>query len=375
MNLLEILKFAEEYLKKYSFSKPRLEAEQLISYVLSLDRIALYVHYEKKLSDEEKNIIKYYLKKMSLEKKSFKEIKEDKKDFKKENLEMFNKSVDYLKKYSVPNPKIDAEYIFSEVLNISRNILSFSMGQEISEEKKNKIKEMLITRGKNRKPLQYILGEWEFYGYPFKTDERALIPRQDTEILIEQCKALIFYKNDINILDIGSGSGAISITLAKEFPESNVKGIDISQKAIELANENKELNKVNNVDFVLSNLFEAIKDEKFDLIVSNPPYISREEYEKLMPEVKNYEPENALTDFKDGLSFYKKITEQAKEYLDDKGYLVFEIGYNQAQDLKKILEKNSFNLVSVIKDYGGNDRVVVAIKNEKVDDEDVNLFE
>ena len=123
MNLVEILKFTEEYLKKYSFSKPRLEAEKLVSYVLNLDRIALYIHYERELSEEEKNSIKHYLKKMVEENKTFDDLKGEKKDFKAENLDIFNKSVDYLKKNGVPSPLLDTEYIFSDVLKVSRNTL------------------------------------------------------------------------------------------------------------------------------------------------------------------------------------------------------------------------------------------------------------
>lgn len=309
------------------------------------------------------------------ENKKFDEVKEEKKDFKTENLEIFQKSVEYLEKYGVPNPKLDTEYIFSEVLSVNRTILNMSMAREITEENKNKIKEMLIARGKNRKPLQYILGEWEFYGYPFKTDERALIPRADTEILVEQCKILMYDKLSCDILDIGTGSGAISISLAKELPNSKILGLDISDKAIELANENKILNQVENVEFIISDLFQNIQGKKFDLIVSNPPYISLKEYKTLMPEVKNYEPQNALTDLNDGLYFYEEITKQASEYLKENAYLAFEIGYNQANNIKEIFNKYNFNLISLIKDYGGNDRVAIGIKKMKVDDEDVNLFE
>ncbi|WP_022819566.1 peptide chain release factor N(5)-glutamine methyltransferase [Fusobacterium russii] len=375
MNLLEILKFTEEYLKKYSFSKSRLEAEKLVSYVLNLDRIALYLHHERELDDEEKNMIKYYLKKMVSEEKKFDEVKEEKKDFKIENLEIFKKSIEYLEKFGVPNAKLDAEYIFSEVLSVNRNILKLSMAREISEENKNKIKNMLIARGKNREPLQYILGRWEFYGHPFKTDKRALIPRADTEILVEQCKILMYDRASCDILDIGTGSGAISISLAKELPNSQILGLDISQDAIDLANENKVLNGVENVNFILSDLFKSIEGKKFDLIVSNPPYISLEEYNTLMPEVKNYEPQNALTDQRDGLYFYEEITKQAAEFLKENAYLAFEIGYNQADKIKEIFKKYNFNLISLLKDYGGNNRVAIAMKKMKVDDEDVHLFE
>ena len=383
MNLVEILKFTEEYLKKYSFSKPRLEAEKLVSYVLNLDRIALYIHYERELSEEEKNSIKHYLKKMVEENKTFDDLKGEKKDFKAENLDIFNKSVDYLKKNGVPSPLLDTEYIFSDVLKVSRNTLKYSMSREIKEENKDKIREMLVLRAKKRKPLQYILGEWEFYGLPFKVSEGVLIPRADTEILVEQCIQLMREVEEPNILDIGSGTGAISIAIANELKSSSVTGIDINEKAIELANKNKTLNKIKNINFVKSNLFENLdKDFKYDLIVSNPPYISKNEYETLMPEVKNYEPQNALTDLGDGLYFYREISKLAGEHLKDTAYLAYEIGYNQAKDVTKILQNNNFDILSVIKDYGGNDRVVIAKKTIKTEnfeeieeEEDVNLSE
>ena len=255
--------------------------------------------------------------------------------------------------------------------------------EEIKEEDKNKIREMLVLRAKKRKPLQYILGEWEFYGLPFKVSEGVLIPRADTEILVEQCIQLMRDIEEPNILDIGSGSGAISIAIANELKSSSVTGIDINEKALKLANENKILNEIENVNFVESNLFKKLdKDFKYDLIVSNPPYISKEEYETLMPEVKNYEPQNALTDLGDGLYFYREISKLAGEYLKDTGYLAYEIGYNQAKDVTKILQNNNFDILSVIKDYGGNDRVVIAKKAVKTEnfeeiegEEDVNLSE
>ena len=381
MNLVEILKFTEEYLKKYSFSKPRLEAEKLVSYVLNLDRIALYIHYERELTEEEKTSIKQLLKQMVEEKKSFDEIKGEKKDYKTENLDIFNKSVEYLKKNGVPSALVDTEYIFSEALKVSRNTLKYSMSREIKEEDKNKIREMLMLRAKSRKPLQYILGEWEFYGLPFKVRENILIPRSDTEILVEQCIQLMREIEEPNILDIGSGSGAISIAIANELKSSSVTGVDINEDAIKLANENKILNKVENVNFMKSDLFEKLdEDFKYDLIVSNPPYITKEEYETLMPEVKNFEPKNALTDLGDGLYFYREISKKAGAYLKDTGYLAFEIGYKQAKDVSKILEDNNFAILSVVKDYGGNDRVVLAKKAIKADnfeeieeEEDVDL--
>lgn len=371
MKLLEILNFSKEYLQKYSFSKPRLESEKLIASILKLDKINLYTYFDMELSLEQKELIKKYLREMARKRMTFDELIEnnvigdiDLKNYKKENLELLEKSINYLEKNGVPNSKLDAEYIFSHVLNVSRTMLTLNFNREISQDDKEKIKEMLLARGKERKPLQYILGEWEFYGYPFKVDERVLIPRADTEILVEQCK---FVATDIKtpkILDIGTGSGAIAITLGKELPNSHILGIDVSQDALEVAKENIALNNVENVKLLKSDIFSILKEEKyknvkFNIIVSNPPYIPLREYSTLMPEVLKYEPKNALTDDKNGFYFYETISKEANEHLKKGGYILFEVGYNQAQEVAEILKNNNFELISIVKDYGGIDRVVI----------------
>lgn len=374
MNLLEILKFSEEYLQKYSFSKPRLESEKLIAAVLKLSRISLYVNYERELTEEEKHLIKVYLKEMAKNKLGFDELNKikgentlDLKNYRNENIDLLNKSIKYLEKHGVPNAKVDAEYIFADVLKTSKNTLSLNFNRKIEEEELSKIREMLKERGKLRRPLQYILGEWEFYGYPFFVDERVLIPRQDTEILVEQCKYLIIDKEKPKVCDIGTGSGAISISLGKEVKNAQVLGLDISEKALEVANKNKELNKAENVKFLKSDVFATLRDEKyknvkFDLIVSNPPYIPVEEYRELMPEVLNHEPKNALTDEHDGYYFYEKITKESRDFLVDGGYLAFEVGYNQAQKVSELMRENSFEVISIVKDYGDIERVVIGKK-------------
>jgi release factor glutamine methyltransferase len=366
MNLLEILNFSKKYLEEKNFKKARLECEKIIAYVLNLDRISLYANFDKDLKEEEKEKIKYFLKKMASEMKTFDElistIDELQKDYRNDNLEILSKSIEYLKKYQVPNAKIDAEYIFSHVLNVNRLVLTLNFSNKIEDENIAKIKKLLILRGKYRKPLQYIIGEWEFYGYKFFLDERVLIPRADTEVLVEQCKHIMLDMDFPKVLDIGSGSGAISIAIAKEIPQSSVIGVDISVSAIEVCNINKNLNKVDNVEFLQSDLFSNLKDKKFNIIISNPPYISKIEYDKLMPEVQKYEPKAALTDDLEGLSFYEKISSEAGEYILDEGYLAFEIGYDQGLAVKKIMEKNKFDVVLIGKDYNGNDRVIVGKK-------------
>ncbi|MCI6153163.1 MAG: peptide chain release factor N(5)-glutamine methyltransferase [Fusobacterium perfoetens] len=373
MKLLEIINFSKEYLEKYSFSKSRVESEKLISYVLQMERVNLYSNFEMELTEDEKTKIKSFLKEMARKRKTFDEILKDRKEiekneieisknYKNENIEILSKSIQYLKKFGVENARIDTEYIFAYVLNVKRNSLMLNFNREITKEEREKIKEFLIRRGKRREPLQYILKEWEFYGLPFIVDERVLIPRSDTEILVEECKFLLEEVESPKILDIGTGSGAIAISLAKLYPNAKVIGVDISSEALEIANKNKELNNVDNVKFILSDVFEKISDKDFDLIVSNPPYISINEYEELMPEVKNYEPKLALTDNGDGYYFYKKISKEAFEYLKKGGYLAFEIGYNQGEEVSTIMKKDGYDVKGVIRDYGDNQRVVVGRK-------------
>ncbi len=380
MRLLEILEFSKEYLKKYSFSKPRLESEKVISHILGIKRIELYSNFEMELESGEKDKIKIFLREMARKRKTFDEvIKEkensfeekqeekisEKKSFKDENINLLSKSIQYLKKYNVENARLDAEYIFAYVLGVKRISLMLNFDEEISEENKNLIRQYIVRRGKYREPLQYIVKEWEFYGYPIKVDGRVLIPRQDTEILVEQCIYLMKEKENPKILDIGTGSGAISIALAKELPESEVLGLDVSDDALKMAVINRELNNVSNLKFLKSDVFQHVREKNYDLIVSNPPYIPVEEYNELMPEVKEYEPRMALTDGGDGYYFYKKISEESMNYLKNGGYLAFEVGYNQGETVSQLMEKNGFQIIGRVADYGGIERVIIGRKEEK----------
>lgn len=380
MRLLEILEFSKEYLKKYSFSKPRLESEKVISHILGIKRIELYSNFEMELESGEKDKIKIFLREMARKRKTFDEIikekensfeekqeekSSEKKSFKDENINLLSKSIQYLKKYNVENARLDAEYIFAYVLGVKRISLMLNFDEEISEENKNLIRQYIVRRGKYREPLQYIVKEWEFYGYPIKVDERVLIPRQDTEILVEQCIFLMKEKENPKILDIGTGSGAISIALAKELPESEVLGLDVSDDALKMAVINRELNNVSNLKFLKSDVFQHVREKNYDLIVSNPPYIPVEEYNELMPEVKEYEPRMALTDGGDGYYFYKKISEESVNYLKNGGYLAFEVGYNQGETVSQLMEKNGFQIIGRVADYGGIERVIIGRKEEK----------
>ena len=231
-----------------------------------------------------------------------------------------------------------------------------------NQEEKETIREMLRKRAVEKIPVQYILGYEGFYGRNFKVNKNVLIPRPETELLVEQCIKMAVEKNSKTILDIGTGSGAIAITLAKELPNAKVLACDISEEALEVAKENGKLLEANNIKFEKSDVFSGVKFKEFDMIVSNPPYIPKEEYETLQVEVKMHEPSLALTDNKDGLYFYKKISREAVDYLKQEGVLAFEVGYNQGEEVRELMEKAGFKNVLVLKDYQNLDRIVIGVK-------------
>ena len=247
----------------------------------------------------------------------------------------------------------DIDWIMVEVTGKSRSMLQFV--EQFSSDEMSKIMNAVEKRLKHI-PLGYIFGKSYFFGREFRVDENVLIPRQDTEILIEKiCDDIKSKKENVSVLDIGTGSGAIAITIQKETG-ANVMAVDVSDGALEIAKHNA--NKLEaDVEFVKSNLFENVKGQ-FDFIVSNPPYIESSVIETLDDEVKLNEPILALDGGEDGLDFYRKIVEQSPKYLNKGGKLYFEIGYNQADALKQLM-KDKFKNVCVYKDYGNNDRVVV----------------
>ena len=242
----------------------------------------------------------------------------------------------------------------------ARLLLAYSMGIDLSKliicetctEEEYRLFLELISRRTNGEPFAYIIGYKEFMKLKFWVDENVLIPREDTEILVT--KAIESDKK--NILDMCTGSGCIAISLAKYIKDSNVRAVDISPKALEVARKNAKLNDVN-VEFIESDLFEKVND-KYDLIVSNPPYIRKSDIDELQIEVQN-EPKLALDGGEDGLDFYKKIAKDAYAFLNNNGYLMFEIGFDQGEAVSEIL-KEKYVDIEVLKDFSGNDRVVVA---------------
>ena len=208
------------------------------------------------------------------------------------------------------------------------------------------------------RPLQYAIGHWDFYGLDLIVDERALIPRFETEIIVEYIIKSDFSKK--SILDIGIGSGAISLALGANLSTSQILGVDIEEAALSLAIENKKKIGLSNVNFIQSDLFTNVTGT-YDIIVSNPPYISEADYQKL-DEILYHEPKSALLAADKGLYFYKKIISQATNYLNKDGHLIFEIGYDQKTPINDLLIRSDFKNIINLKDYNDFDRFVIGQK-------------
>lgn len=241
------------------------------------------------------------------------------------------------------------------LLNTNKNLLFLNKEEALDEKIENELK-IINDKINEGYPLQYAIGKWNFYGLDLLVDKRALIPRYETEILVD----LIINDNSNNkkILDIGTGSGAISLALSKNLKDSKIIGVDISKKAIDLANENKIKLNINNVEFKESDIFSNI-EEKFDIIVSNPPYINKEDFEKIDKKLY-YEPQNALYGGEDGLYFYKKIIKNAKNFLNKNGKIYLEIGYDQKDYISNLLEEYGYKQIKSYKDFNDFDRIIKA---------------
>ena len=259
----------------------------------------------------------------------------------------------------------EAELLFSEILNCDR--MSLYLNKEyILDKDKSVLISSALKRRISGEPIQYILGKAEFMGFEFRVNPYVLIPRPETEILVETAIQYVTTSGShnvtcINMLDLGTGSGCIAISLAKLLPNSHITATDISDKALLAARENAELNCVR-VNFVQSDLFGGLHPTSYDLIVSNPPYIPSLEIQDLQPEI-GYEPISALDGGSDGLDFYHRIIKDAPQYLKGNGYLIMEMGFRQRDDIKDIFQENkNFKVIDIVSDYNKIDRVIIAQK-------------
>lgn len=254
----------------------------------------------------------------------------------------------------IPDADLDAWYLMTYVFNINRTDYLLHGNKEVGEKEAVRYLSYVDERARHI-PLQHLTGTQEFMGLEFDVSKEVLIPRQDTEILVEEILKICEGKS---VLDMCTGSGCIIISLAKLGNLESAYGADLSEQALAIAKRNAAKLGAT-VEFEQSDLFQQIK-KSFDIIVSNPPYIRTSVIEELMPEVKDHEPHLALDGSDDGLKFYRSIAVRAKEHLNKKGYLFFEIGYDQGNDVKHILQKEGYADIIIKKDLSGLDRIVCA---------------
>lgn len=276
-------------------------------------------------------------------------------------LDILKDGTNYLSSSGVEDPRMEADLLLAFVLGISRDKLYLEREQEVFLKAQKEFARLLRLRAA-RKPLAYILKTREFMGLDFYVDERVLIPRPETELLVEKMLEMEKLREKLQdyqarILDLCTGSGAIAVSAAFYCPSARVVATDISPEALEVARYNAEKNKVN-VEFRLGDLLEPVKGEKFDWILTNPPYVSWDEYRKCSPEVRE-EPSLALLGGKDGLDFYRRLAGEARDYLNSGGRLLMEIGCTQGEQVCSLFQAKGFR-TTVFPDLAGLDRIVLA---------------
>lgn len=252
--------------------------------------------------------------------------------------------------------KTDAWLLLEMACKIDRSFYYLHMEEDLPEEQLSEY-EIALRKRAEHVPLQYIVGETEFMGLKFKVNSSVLIPRQDTETLVEE--ALKVVKPGMRVLDLCTGSGCVIVSILHNVADVEGYAIDISKQALNVAKENAKLNDVS-IMFERSDLYDNVTGT-FDVIVSNPPYIPTEEIVKLMPEVRGFEPMEALDGKEDGLYFYRKMIPESRNYLNPDGRILFEIGYDQGEAVSGLLREAGFHDVQVIKDLAHNDRVVTGM--------------
>jgi len=269
----------------------------------------------------------------------------------------------------------EAELLFSSVLNSDRLSLHLNKGSHLEKDKSFLISSVLKRRISSE-PIQYILGKTEFMGLEFKVGPGVFIPRPETEILVETAIKQVTRSpclsgrqaghqvTSLDILDVGTGSGCIAISLAKLLPYAAITATDISDKALAAAMENADLNGAK-VNFVQGDLFCGLPPGSYDLVVSNPPYIPSPEIQNLQPEIR-HEPIVALDGGSDGLDFYRRMIKDAPQYLKENSYFIMEIGFNQKDSIKDIFQKNkNFKVIDIVQDYNNIDRIIIAKREDR----------
>ena len=275
-----------------------------------------------------------------------------------EILELINRGSKKLKNKNIYSHKIDSEILLSKVLNRTREELLINLNQKIEPQKISKF-HRLIDRRSSKEPIAYILEKKEFWSKNFFVNNNTLVPRPETELMVEKI-VKIFEKKNIFILDIGTGTGCILLSILSELKNSKGIGIDISSKAIQIANANLKKHKLTQRTKFYKRSLDEIYHNRFDLIVSNPPYIMRKDIKNLNEDIKKFEPKLALDGGNDGLDVIKKVIYKSKNILKIKGMLALEIGNEQFKKVSKILKSNRFKTRYLVKDYRENIRCILS---------------
>ncbi len=279
-------------------------------------------------------------------------------------LDVLIKSTDYLDKKGIESPRMNAELLLADILKCKRLELYLMYDRPMTEKELIKYREYLKRRS-TFEPAQYIIGTVEFYGLELKVSPAVLIPRPETEILVETVINSVCKEDELRIMDIGSGSGNISIAIAVNLINSFVTGIEIGESAIAIAEENLKKYDLNKrVSFLNYDILSVNKNElsDFDIIVSNPPYVSMEDYGKVQKEILNYEPNIAVTDFHDGYKFYREIISLTTQLLKPNGKIFLEIAQGQSKKISEFMKGNNFKEISIVQDYQNIERVILGVK-------------
>ena len=256
------------------------------------------------------------------------------------------------------NVRQEIEWMLCDLLKIDRSDIYLKINSKISKRNFSQLKEWINQRLKN-KPLQYITGKTEFYGHQISVSPDVLIPRPETERLVDIAIDTIKNLSKPKILEVGTGSGCISIALGSAKKDANILSLDVSDSALEIAKINTKKNNISNIKFLKLDFLESIPKGQYDLIISNPPYISKNEMKEIMLDVKEFEPKIALTDNNDGLEFYRRFSNKAKKMINEKGSLILEVGIGSHPiRVREIFHSSGFNKIDLISDYNGDPRVI-----------------
>lgn len=274
-------------------------------------------------------------------------------------IDVVNWAEEYFRSKNFESPRAEIEWLLRDILNCSRVDIYLRFEEPLSADQLDVLRAG-VKRRLNREPLQYITGKSEFYGLTFKVTPDVLIPRPETERLVDTAIHSLRPQDSSLILDVGTGSGCVAIVLAKEFKSSKIYAIDVTDEAIAVAKENAELNGVTNIEFLRQDFLQDFSlPEKMDMIVSNPPYVTMEELTETMEDVREFEPHIALTDGSDGMTFYKRLAEYSPRILKEKGDVIFEAGMGtQPRRAADLFNDPWYKGTEIIQDYNGDDRVI-----------------